>query len=58
MIDKLGQAGDFEDLSKVEKYEMSPDEYAKRGGECNQPYMHFAILHYSVIKWRYLPSNI
>ena len=37
VIDKLGQAGDFEDLSKVEKYEMPPEEYAKRAGEWKRP---------------------
>ena len=31
-IDKSGQAGQFEDLSSVEKYEMDEADYAQRTG--------------------------
>ena len=31
-IDKTGKAGQFEDLSSVEKYEMDEADYAKRSG--------------------------
>ena len=35
----MGQAGDFDDVSKVEKYEMSADNYSKRTGECESVYI-------------------
>ena len=34
VVDKSGKVGEFEDVSKVEKYEMAEDEYAKRTGKC------------------------
>jgi len=33
VTDKSGQSSEFEDTSKVEKYEMSEADYAQRAGE-------------------------
>lgn len=33
MVDSTIKLGEFEDLSKVEKFEMKEDDYAKRTGK-------------------------